>query len=168
MVFDTRAERGNYTIGYGTGTTHEAPVNNAYRYSFTEIIYGASEINSRPGWIESISFKYAYDVIMTEKGEVTIYLANTTKEVFESAEDWVIEDLTMVYRGTLNCHEGWNTFEFERGFLYTGNNLLVVVDDNSGSYDGQSYRFYFSDSWGTGLYGRRATGGTGRWRVRTR
>jgi len=148
MVFDTKAERGNYTIGYGTGTTYEAPVNNTYRYSFTEIIYRASEINSRPGWIESISFKYAYDVIMTEKPDVTIYLANTTKEVFESAHDWQIEDLTMVYRGTLNCHEGWNTFEFDTSFLYTGNNLLVVVDDNSGSYDGQSYKFYFSNSTG--------------------
>ena len=148
MVFDTYAERRNYTVGNGTGTTHEAPVNNTYRYSFTEIIYRASEINSRPGWMESISFKYAYGVIMTEKPDVTIYLANTTKESFESADDWVVEDLTMVYSGTLNCHEGWNTFEFDTLFLYTGNNLLVVVDDNSGSYDGQSYKFYFSNTTG--------------------
>lgn len=143
-----RAERGNYTVGMGNALTHEAPVNNTYRYSFTQIIYRAAEINSRPGWIESISFKFAYNVIMTEKNDVTIYLANTTVSSFESSQDWQFDDLQLVYSGTFNCHEGWNTMEFDTLFFYTGNNLLVVIDDNSGSYDGEAYKFCFTNSAG--------------------
>lgn len=131
-----QAERGNYTVDSGTGTTNEAPINNTFRNPFTEIIYRASDINSRPGRVESISFKYAFDVIMTEKPAVTIYLANTTVEEFETARAWQLDNLQRVYTGTFNCHERWNTLEFDTTFFYTGNNLLVVIDDYSGSYDG--------------------------------
>lgn len=148
FVLPTHAERGNYTVGSGSGITHEAPVNNTYRYSFTEIIYRSNEINARAGWMESISFKYAYDVIMTEKDDVSIYLANTEVSSFESTHDWQLDELQLVYTGTLNCHNGWNTFQFDTVFFYTGGNLLVVIDDNSDSYDGEAFKFYFSNSAG--------------------
>ena len=48
----------------------------------------------------------------------------------------------MVYVGPLNCSTGWNHFQFSTPFSYDGtSNLLVVVHDNSGVYNGSTYTF---------------------------
>jgi hypothetical protein len=47
-----------------------------------------------------------------------------------------------VYHGNLNCSQGWNYFELDTTYVWNGQgNLLVIVDDNSGDYDGSSYTF---------------------------
>lgn len=134
-----------YTVSMGTeNTSYQAPVNNDYKYSFTEILYTADEIGSGEGTIEKIEFHYAHTTAMTAKSNVTIYMANTVKSSFNNATDWVVTGLTQVYNGTLNCtHQGWNDFSLTAPFAYTGGNLLVVIDDNSATTgNGLSYTFY--------------------------
>ena len=67
---------------------------------------------------------------------------------------------TLLYSGPLNCEQGWNLFGFDAPYVYDGTgNLLIVIDDNSGDYNGSAYVFrthsctdaksivYYSDSY---------------------
>lgn len=131
-----------FTVGSGTSTQYYAPVNNFYKYSFTEILYMASELGNDAGTIESISFQYAYSTAMTSKTNVKIYMGNTSLTAFSSGSSWVTTGLTQVYSGSLNCSNGWNTFNLQTPFEYYGDNLVVVIDDGSNGYNGTSYTFY--------------------------
>ena len=72
-----------------------------------------------------------------------IYLAHRSSSSFSSTTDWTpIDDATLVYEGSLVCTQGWNNFTFDTYFPYNGNdNLVLIVDDNSGAYNGSSYVF---------------------------
>ncbi len=142
----------NFVVGGSRMTTYDVPVNNYYGYSVTEMIYTAAEIDAQPGTIKSIGFEYAYGTRMTKKSSVAIYMANVSQSEFASGTDWVVTGLTQVYNGTLNCQLGWNTFQLNgTGFVWTGGSLLVVIDDNSGNYDGPEYKWYCSETAGARL-----------------
>ena len=81
---------------------------------------------------------------MTSKTNVKVYMKNTTTASFADGSSWITDGLTMVYSGSLNCVNGWNWFELDMPFDYDGTNLLLVVDDGSGVYDGSTYYFYYS------------------------
>ncbi|MCQ2271025.1 MAG: fibronectin type III domain-containing protein [Bacteroidales bacterium] len=136
---------GREISGTSTTTTYSIPVNNFFNYSYTQQIYTADEIsaNHTPTVITAIAFKYAYSSPSTNKNNVKIYLAHRSSDVFASSSDWTpIADATLVYEGALNCSQGWNKFDLTNYFNYNGNdNLVVIVDDNSGSYNGSSYVF---------------------------
>lgn len=119
------------------------PLNNYYNYSYSQQIYNAEEIGVA-GEIATISFEYAYYSPMTNKTNVKIYLANTTKEYFVDNGDWITEGLQLVYQGSLNCSQGWNEFTLTTPFAYAGGNLAVVVEDISGAYNSSSYTFNVS------------------------
>ena len=151
---------GTLQIGNGSNTTHIIPVNNYYCYSLSEQIFLASEMNGA-STIDSIAFEFAYETPSTHKNNVSIYMGHTNKSAFNNTSDYIpASDLQLVYTGNLNCHQGWNTFAFSNPFHYNGtDNLVLVVDDNSGAYDGNSYTFlvhntgnnravyYYSDSY---------------------
>ena len=134
---------GNITIGNGTITNYYIPVNNYYRYTYSQQIFLASEMNG-PTDIQSVSFQYAYSSPTTDKTDVRIYLGHTNQSTFTSTSNYVpLDSLTLVYTGNLNCTQGWNTFNFSTVFHYNGtSNLVLAVDDNSNAYDGSSYTFY--------------------------
>ena len=134
---------GDYQVGTGTTTNYYIPVNNFYRYTYSQQIFLASEMNG-PTDIQSISFQYAYSSPSTKKNSVNIYLGHTTQSVFTGTSNYVpLDSLTLVYSGNLNCTQGWNTFPFNNVFHYNGtSNLVVAVDDNSNDYDGSAYTFY--------------------------
>ena len=138
---------GNYAVGNGTSTTYELPINNYWEYSYTQQIFLASEM-SGPADISSVSFQYAYSSPSTVKNSVNIYLGHTTQSTFASTSNYIPSSgLTLVYTGPLNCQQGWNTFNFTTPFHYNGtDNLVLVIDDNSGSYDGSSYIFNAHDA----------------------
>ena len=124
----------------GTLTSYLLPLNNYYNYSFTQQIYLASELNGATT-LDSIAFHYNYSTPPTAKTNVTIYMGHTSQSSFSSSSNYVpATDLQQVYTGSMNCHQGWNTFVFSTPFQYNGSdNLVIVVDDNSGDYDGTSY-----------------------------
>ena len=127
-----------------TTTTYNYPVNNYFNYTLSETIIDASEIGG-PMDINNISFYYNYATAMTNKSNCTIYVQPTSKTVFSSSSDIELldpENAVMVYTGDLNCSQGWNTFTFTTPFHYDGvGNLMVIVDDNSGSYNSSGYTF---------------------------
>ena len=138
---------GDYAVGTGTLTTYELPINNYWEYSYTQQIFLASEMNG-PQSISSVAFQYAYSSPSTVKNSVNIYMGHTTQSTFASETNYISSsNLTLVYSGNLNCQQGWNTFNLTTPFQYNGtDNLVLVVDDNSGDYNSDSYTFYAHDA----------------------
>ena len=147
---------------YIASTTYLLPVNNFYRYTYSQQIYTADEITPThtPTVITGIAFNYGYTSQNTDKTDVKIYLAHRSSSSFASTTDWTpISDAVLVYEGNLICSQGWNTFNFDTYFSYNGSdNLVLIVDDNSYAYNGSAYVFnahtatsnasmyYYSDS----------------------
>ena len=152
-----------FTIGSAGsgGTSYHAPVDNLYGYTLSEVIIESSEIGG-PMDIEYIGYYYDYATAMTSKTNCTIYVQPTSRSSFGSAADVEALDPTsavMVYTGALNCSHGWNFFPLDTVYSYDGStNLMVIVDDNSGSYNssscvfrteactGNKVLYYYSDS----------------------
>ena len=140
--FTTHCLTGGDPFTEGTITTYTIPVNNFYHYSYTQQIYLASEMGGA-STIDSIAFDYAYSTASTDKTNVVIYLGHTSQSTFSGSSNYIPStNLQQVYSGHLNCHQGWNTFVLSTPFQYNGtDNLVLVVDDNSDAYDGNSYTF---------------------------
>ena len=138
-----------HQVGNGTtASTSYGPVNAYYKYSYRQIIYTSEEFDYRPGQISAIAFQYAYTTAMTKKLDTKIYMANTTVDDFgttAATSSFITAGLQQVYSGQMNFQsQGWAWIILDTPFEYTGDNLLVVIDDNSGQYDGSSYTFYYS------------------------
>ena len=118
------------------------PLSNYYNYSYTQQIIGSSELGGS-GEINAISFYYSGTSAMTAKTACTIYMAHTTLSSFASSDNFVDPaDMQIVYTGNLNCSPGWNRILLSYPFTYNGSsNLVIAVDDNSGSYQGTGYTF---------------------------
>ena len=136
----TLAQERSTTVEIGTAeeSTFRLPCTPGNWYSISEQIYTADEIANAgggPGTITSISF-YGYNAWTTSPGTRTwdVYLVNTTKSTFSSASDWVgVNASQKVFSGTISIIKNtWTTVPINN-FTYEGGNLLVVVDDNSGS-----------------------------------
>lgn len=133
---------GTVVFDQGTTTTYQIPINNYYKYSYSQQIYLASEMNG-PIDIKSISFDYAYGTPTSAKTNVNMYLGHTTKDAFTGTSDYIpVSSLHLVYSGALNCSQGWNTFILDSIFHYNGSdNLVLAVDDNTNAYNGTAYVF---------------------------
>ena len=138
---------GNVQIGDGTSTSEWIPIYHLWAYSLTEQIFLATEMNG-PATIDGIAFEFVSEIASTSKNNVSIYLGHTTKSSFTGSYDYVPDStLQLVYTGHLYCQPGWNTFPFDVPFHYNGiDNLVLVVDDNSGDSSGVSLRFRVHDS----------------------
>jgi hypothetical protein len=134
----------------GTITTYNLPLNNYWNYSYTQQIFLASEINGVTT-IDSVAFYYGYSTPSSAKSSVSIYMGHTSQSTFSSTSNYIPStNLQQVYTGPMNCSQGWNTFVFTTPFQYNGtDNLVLVVDDNSGDYDGNSYVFLAHDAGAT-------------------
>ncbi len=130
------------TIGEGTATYYNYPINMYFNYSLTEQIYTADEIGFA-GTINSISFYYNYTYSFS-LSNVTLYMKNVTRDSFSSNTD--MEPLStddIVWNGTFAASgAGWMTINLNTPFEYDGtSNLLVAAYDGTSGYPGSSYKF---------------------------
>ena len=131
----------NHVIGTGTSTNNYLPCYNYYNYSFTEQIYTAAEVGGS-GIINSIAF---YNNGSEKTRNIDVYLLETDKNSFSGGTDWVpVTPQQKVYSGSTTFSVGqWTVLTFSTPFTYSGNgNLLVVVDDNTGSYASSPHAAY--------------------------
>lgn len=115
-------------VGEAVGSTNFAPFVNTYSHSWIEIIYKSDEIGQAYN-IGSIAFNCAGGPTLSTD-EINIYLAETTKSMFEDKSQWTPEEeLTLVYSGTgvVLGDDEWETFEFEKAFQYSGEKNLALV-----------------------------------------
>ena len=131
------------TSGTQSSSNGYVPIDDYYNNSYTQQIITADEIGGAKT-LYSVKFNYYYSSPITSKGDVTIYLGHTTKSSFTSTTDWESSSaLTEVWSGNFTCSQGWNEFVFTTPFAYNGtDNLIIAVLDQSGDYDGSSYKFY--------------------------
>ena len=129
-----------HITGNGTATTtYYLPLNNYYRYTYTQQIILASEMEG-PTSIEGVRFNYNYSTAVTQKTNCTIYVGQTTLSTLSTSNFVDPSTLTVVYTGPMNVSNGWNTFNFTTPFNYDGtSNLVIAVDDNSNDYPGSAY-----------------------------
>lgn len=121
-------------VGDGSGGTHYYfPTAFYYNYSLTQQIYTASELGFGAGKISGISF-YG-DVSFTRTRTIDVYIRNIDETKFSSSTDWKsisLED--KVYSGSFTNKVGWVDIAFDKEFEYEGGNILICIDDNTGSY----------------------------------
>ena len=125
-------------IGESTTTNYFLPSYSYYNYTLSQQIYTAEEIGTA-GTINSIAF-------YNEGGERTrtydLYLAMTEKSSFSDNIDWItMAESNKVFSGSVTMTaNSWTFLVFDTPFEYDGiSNLVVVIDDNSGRYDGTPY-----------------------------
>ena len=137
----TGARADEVTIGTeGGGSSVYLPTYAYYNYSITQQIYTADEIGMS-GAISSISF-YNAKTSGSCVRSLDIYMVATDKESFANGTDWVsVSSSNKVFSGNVEfVTDGWVTIDLDTPFDYNGkSNVVLVVDDNTGSYVGSSY-----------------------------
>ena len=136
-------------IGTGTSTDANLPTHSYYKYSLTQQIYTAAEIEDAGGGAGTINSIAFYNGGSTKTRNFSIYLVNTDKASFLSATDWItVTANDIVFTGNVEMAAGtWKTIPLDNPFSYTGSNLAVIVDDNTGNYEsGMSCRIYTASS----------------------
>ena len=121
-------------IGDGSSTTDQyLPSYSYYNYTLSQQIYTAEELGSA-GLINSIAF---FNGGETKTRNYDVYMVGTTKGAFTGATDWVtVTSDNLVFSGSVEITANdWTTIEFNNPFVYDGvSNVVLVVDDNTGSY----------------------------------
>ena len=132
--FTTTLAPGNCTTLPGDTANSYLPTYSLYNYSLTEQIYTPSELGTNPRSIMALSF---YNKGTEKTRTISIYLRHTSKTSFAGATDWEsISASDLVYTGTVTFEVNqWVTLDLATPFAYNGtDNLLVAVDDNTGSW----------------------------------
>lgn len=135
FLFEDEEELPVIEIGSGEGTDSYFPTYVYYNYSLTQQIYTKEEIGAATK-LKSISFYNASTSSRTRN--LDIYLVPTDKTSFADGTDWLnFEDADKVFSGFVSFAPGeWTAIPFSiKKFDYDGTqNLAVIVDDNTGSY----------------------------------
>ncbi len=144
--FSPNAQNIEVKIGYGDDYTYaESPANFWSDYSFSQMIYTSDEINQENGLITSFSLRINEDS-PTFTRNIAIYMQNTNKESFDDKTDYVtVTEDDLVFEGDVdfpNQAGGWVKMALNTPFKYTGGNLLVTFDDNTGFYHDEDVLFY--------------------------
>ena len=158
--FSTQCSSGSEMITIGETTSSNSggviPTNIYYNYSYTQQIYQAAEIDGAKS-INGISFQYFYAT--EETRNIDVYLGHTQKSAFSNNSDWIpLNNLTLVYSGNITFNnlgeDYWMEIPLNTVFDYNGeDNLVLVVDDNTGSWTSSASRFYtHSTSGSSSLY----------------
>ena len=127
-------EEAEITIGSGANTNNYIPTYAYYNYSLTQQIYTASEVG-QAGTITKIAFMVSNSKSTTRT--LDVYLKHTSKSAFTSQTGWeTMSSSDKVYSGSVAFQSsGWTTITLNTPFEYDGtSNLVVCVDDNTGSY----------------------------------
>jgi len=126
----------------GTETNSYLPTYVYYNYSYTQQIYESTDVNvPQGGQITSVSFEIASGSVTRN---IDVYMMHSNATSFTGSTSWLdITSATLVYSGEVAFASGWNLISLTTPFDYNGtDNLVVIVDDNTGSW-------VSSPSWGT-------------------
>ncbi len=142
---------GEVTIGSGTTSGNYLPTSDYYKYSLTQQIYTASELGTA-GIITAISFYYNTSTSSNPRS-LQVYMTHTSSSTITS---WsTVSSSQCVYSGTYTFTQGWNTITLTTPFAYNGtSNLLLTVDDNTGSWSTDSQFYTYSTGSTRAIYYR--------------
>ena len=128
----TQPQGGDVTIGSGSTTTNgnSVPTSVYYNYSLTQQIYTSNELGDA-GNIIAISFYYN-NTTDSDARSLQVYMSHTNNSTITA---WsTVTSNQLVYSGSHTFTQGWNTLTLTTPFEYNGtNNILLTVDDNTGT-----------------------------------
>ena len=125
---------GEVAIGNGTTTTSFLPARGNYKFSLTQQLFTAEEMG---GSNTLRGVKFYIENSSNQTRNWTIYLGTTTQSALIPASYVSTIGHTQVFSGAVPVSEtGWLEISFDTPFIYSGNNLVLTVDDNTGSYFG--------------------------------
>ncbi len=134
--------QGDLSIGTVESTTSSnIPFSNQWNYSLSEQIFTADELGNQPNNLSAVSF-YCTSNYVTDR-DWDIYLisvpsSTTTLSSFVDLNSGSMMDT--VFSGAVRINNGWITVNFDKEYPYDGSsNLILVVDDNTGSYNNSIY-----------------------------
>ena len=148
---------GDVTIGSGTNANSYLPTYTYYNYSLTQQIYTSAEMGDA-GTITAVAFKVSNSKPATRT--IDIYLSHTSNGSFSGTSAWVSQSTSnRVFSGSVDfASSGWTTITLDTPFEYNGtSNLLITVDDNTGSYitgssNNPSFYTYSTNSTNRAIY----------------
>ena len=120
-------------IGSGTAVNADLPAQSYYNYSYSQQIYTPAEIGSA-GLLNGVSF---FNNGTAQTRTINMYVVCTTKSTFTGTTDWIpVTAENLVYSGSVTFANGqWTQIDFTNAVEYDGTkNVVVIVDDNTGSY----------------------------------
>ena len=122
-------------IGSGTTTNYSLPSMTAWDYCYTQQIYTATEIQEARGDAGMITSLAFFNGTAAKTRNWDIYLINTNKESFSGASDWVnVSNSDLMFSGSITLAANtWTTISFTNDFDYSGGNIIVAVNDKTGS-----------------------------------
>ncbi len=131
-------------VGIQETISYHLPFNTWYKYSYSQMIYTAAEVGG-PMEITALAFDYgAWNRPVINKNNCIIYLGITADSNFAEYSSGFkpFTQLVQVYEGPISCDWDWNTIELDNPFYYNGmDNLIVAIDDNSGTENSLYHRF---------------------------
>jgi len=140
-------------VGDGSQTNSSAPFNRYFKYGYSQILYPMSAVSQLSDGITGIGFSSKQD--RTKVYTVDVYIGETDQATLTSATAIPYNELTLVAQGVqMTSHIGYNPIMFDTVYVPTGHhaNLVVVVDNNTGSYDGSGFTWSSHVAPNTTLY----------------
>ena len=122
------------TVGsYSESMNRFAPIFVASQYSISQQYYTAEEIGMEEGTIKSLSFKTDMMWFDDEPRRLEIYMINTENSSFDGMAMEQVTSEDLVFSGNVTfTASSWVSIELNKGFDYTGGNVLLCVSDLSG------------------------------------
>ncbi|MBR6337618.1 MAG: hypothetical protein IKR76_07790, partial [Ruminococcus sp.] len=119
---------------------YDIPVSISHNYSASASIYTSEELGGITNIVDA-SYYMPNDGEFTKNIEV--YVAETTKTLFNSKDAIDVSTMTKVYDGSWSVTNGWNRIVFDKTFTRTNlnKNLIIAFVDKSNSSASVSYRF---------------------------
>lgn len=143
--------------GNGTSTTYE-PIASYYGYHRSAAIYTSAEIGGS-GTITTIAYRASNTT--TTAIPVKVYMKMTTATSLAPAATWptLISGLTPLYNATFSGTStgSWKTITLTTPFVYTGNNLEILIESNYGGGGTSGPSWYYSTATDLNQYIRKDT-----------
>lgn len=126
---------GELQTGNGSLLNDCLPVRAYYKYSYTQQLFLADELNGE-GDLDSLAFEvvnnsYNSDTIQRA---IRVFIGNTDISDLTPETAVSSDSQTLVYKGGYKFADGWNVIPFDSTFQYTGGNIVLTVVDSTGSY----------------------------------
>ena len=132
------------TVGTGDVESEEMPIEPYYKFSYSQVIYTANDINAS-GTITGLKYYPDADVTLANSDGWDIWIGHTSLNAHGAA--FVdISELTQVFSGTVTVTNQEVSITLDTSFDYNGtDNLMVAVNETSNvnnTYDASSHDFY--------------------------
>lgn len=122
------------------------PISPYHQYSYTQVIYLQSEINTPGLYINNLAYYWDGEGECTNSNDWTIYMGHTSQSDFPSLGDWVpYSQLTQVFSGSISipATPGWINIPLDVWFAYNNmDNLVIGVDQNQPGIDSHPYGLF--------------------------